>query len=39
MGNMKKNNLAEELKKQSEKYGFPTVKVNKPKKNRVKSTK
>ena len=34
---MAKNDLAEALKKQSEKYGFPTVKVNKPKKNRVKS--
>lgn len=34
---MSKVNLAEALKKQSDKYGFPTIKVNKPKKDRVKS--
>lgn len=37
---MSKNKLSDDLRKQSEKYGFPTVvkKGNKTKKNRVKTT-
>jgi len=36
---MEKKNLADALRKQSEKYGFPTVKENKTKKDRVKTSK
>jgi len=35
---MSKKSLAEDLKKQSEKYGFPTIKINKPKKSSGKSS-
>lgn len=36
---MGKKTLANALRKQSEKYGFPTIKDNKTKKDRVKSSK